>query len=159
MAGGQAKTCKAVRAQGRLGRATLTCPVAPSVVKGVMGANGDRLRVGACLPMSEDVLMVSGSRRLTTEDRGAKRLVITGRVHDGKYRAWTQEQAQHLGVSGWVRNRHDGTVEILAVGAPGAVEQLIAHCWDGPPAADVTDIAVEGADGVAPRRFDVKPTV
>ena len=92
-------------------------------------------------------------------DRIARRLRIHGRVQGVWYRAWTLETAQRLGLDGWVRNRLDGTVEVLAVGSADAVEKLIAACRDGPPAAKVERIEIEDAKGIVPRGFTKKPTV
>lgn len=76
------------------------------------------------------------------------------------YRAGMREQAQALGVTGWVRNRADGSVEALVHGTPAAVEALIAWARRGPPAARVTDIRISeaAADG-APAGFVLRPSV
>ena len=92
-------------------------------------------------------------------DRTARRLRIHGRVQGVWFRAWTLETAQGLGLDGWVRNRTDGTVEALAVGAPDDIEKLIAACHEGPPAAKVVRVEVEEAKGIVPRGFTKKPTV
>lgn len=77
------------------------------------------------------------------------RLRITGRVQAVGYRAWAIEAAARLDLRGWVRNRRDGSVELLASGAEKAVAALIEACRRGPPAARVADIAVaeEAEDG------------
>ena len=73
------------------------------------------------------------------------RLVIAGRVQGVGYRDFVRTEAEARGLSGWVRNRRDGTVEAFASGAPDAVDDLIAACWRGPPAARVADIHIEPA--------------
>jgi len=65
------------------------------------------------------------------------RLVIEGRVQGVWFRDSTRREAVSLGVSGWVRNRPDSSVEVLAEGAEAEVEKLISWCQHGPPAADV----------------------
>ena len=55
----------------------------------------------------------------------AVRLVITGRVQGVGFRAWTCGEARRRGLRGWVRNRHDGSVEALLIGAPEAVEAML----------------------------------
>ncbi len=70
----------------------------------------------------------------------AVRLVIRGRVQGVWFRAWTMRTARGLGLDGWVRNRADGTVEVVAAGAPAALEALIAACRQGPPAARVETV-------------------
>ncbi len=68
----------------------------------------------------------------------AKRLRISGVVQGVGYRVWMVRQAQQCGVSGWVRNRGDGTVEALVYGDTAAVEELLRACRRGPPGATVT---------------------
>lgn len=66
--------------------------------------------------------------------------VVSGRVHGVNYRAATQSQAQRLGLTGWVRNRPDGSVEVMAEGPRVALEQLAAFLHRGPPAAWVAAV-------------------
>ncbi|HEY8377003.1 MAG TPA: acylphosphatase [Nannocystis sp.] len=82
---------------------------------------------------------------------------VEGRVQGVYYRASTQAQAQALGLRGWVRNLPDGRVELRAQGPRARVEQLIAWCRQGPPAARVTDVDVtwEAVDSELPRSFTV----
>ena len=68
---------------------------------------------------------------------------VTGRVQGVSYRASTIEEARRLGVTGWVRNRSDGSVELEAQGAAGQVEALLAWCAVGPPAARVSEVTVK----------------
>lgn len=72
----------------------------------------------------------------------ARRLRVHGKVQAVYFRQSTVQAAQALGVAGWVRNRHDGTVEALAVGAPGAVQALIDWAHRGPAAARVDRVEV-----------------
>ncbi len=65
-----------------------------------------------------------------------RRLRIHGRVQGVFFRNWTRDKARALGVRGWVRNRLDGSVELVAYGEDEAVEVLIAACRTGPPAAE-----------------------
>lgn len=76
----------------------------------------------------------------------AKRLIISGRVQGVGFRQWMAARAEALGVSGWVRNRRDGTVEALVDGDTPAVEQLLRECRQGPRLADVASITEELAD-------------
>ncbi|MBM4310946.1 MAG: acylphosphatase [Deltaproteobacteria bacterium] len=62
---------------------------------------------------------------------------VSGRVQGVFFRAETREQAQRLGLCGWVRNLPDGRVELLAEGDAQAVRSLIAWCRTGPPHARV----------------------
>jgi acylphosphatase len=89
----------------------------------------------------------------------AVRLRIEGRVQGVGYRAWTVGQAASLGLSGWVRNRLDGTVEVLAVGSASAVDAVIDACRQGPRSARVTAVNIEPAQGIVADGFREMPTV
>lgn len=65
------------------------------------------------------------------------RLLIQGRVQGVWFRDSTRSQAIALGVCGWVRNRRDGSVEVLAEGPEDAVRRLVAWCHRGPSSARV----------------------
>lgn len=84
--------------------------------------------------------------------------IIHGRVQGVGYRSWTVKNAQKLGLTGWVRNRADGTVEALFCGAPTAVEAMIEGCADGPLAARVRTIDRKLSDQVPPADFKQLPT-
>ena len=87
------------------------------------------------------------------------RLTITGRVQGVGYRDWAMVKALQLGLTGWVRNRSDGSVEALIVGEEGAVGQMIEDCRRGPPAARVDGIDVDPVDlDVLPEGFTRLPT-
>jgi len=88
-----------------------------------------------------------------------RRLRIHGRVQGVFYRAWSADAARALGLRGWVRNRRDGSVEMLVAGDEDAVRRLIESCRTGPPAARVERIDVEEAWDEAPARFETRPTV
>lgn len=70
---------------------------------------------------------------------------IEGRVQGVWYRGWALEQAKHLHLDGWVRNRADGSVEALFSGPPKAVDAMLSACWNGPPAAQVGDVSFHSA--------------
>lgn len=70
------------------------------------------------------------------------RAIVTGRVQGVWYRAHTRDKAVELGLSGFVRNLPDGTVEIVAQGDAGAVDALMSWARIGPPLAEVTDLRV-----------------
>jgi acylphosphatase len=89
----------------------------------------------------------------------ARRLVISGRVQGVGFREATVDAARAAGVAGWVRNRADGTVEVLVQGSPDAVDRLVAWCRRGPPLARVAgvDVATAAADASL-ERFERLPT-
>jgi acylphosphatase len=80
---------------------------------------------------------------------------ITGMVQGVFFRAWTAERARELGVSGWVRNAPDGSVEAHLEGEKWPVQQLIEQLHGGPPTAKVVTVAVEDADFKRIDGFDV----
>ena len=88
----------------------------------------------------------------------ALHLIIGGRVQGVGYRAWVAEEAASRGLSGWVRNRRDGSVEALVAGDAGVVEEFLERCRDGPRAASVSSVTSESYDGPLPRGFTVRPT-
>lgn len=90
--------------------------------------------------------------------RLTRRLVIRGRVQGVFYRGWSEQQARALGLAGWVRNRRDGTVEMLISGEEAAVAEMIARCRAGPGAARVEHIEVEESVEVPPDGFETRPT-
>lgn len=73
-------------------------------------------------------------------DKSAVYLKISGRVQGVYYRASMQEEAQKLGLTGWVMNRSNGSVEALAEGSKAKLEELIAWCQQGPAGARVTAV-------------------
>jgi acylphosphatase len=86
-------------------------------------------------------------------------LTITGRVQGVGFRYAMQQEAQRLGVTGWVRNRRDGSVEALAQGSADAVDALVAWARRGPPGARVADLQVVPATSEETLAgFELRPT-
>lgn len=88
-----------------------------------------------------------------------RRLRIHGRVQGVWFRGWAVDVARELGLSGWVRNRHDGSVEILAEGPEEAIEALIERCRQGPSGARVEQVQAEETDEAAPAGFEQRETL
>ena len=84
----------------------------------------------------------------------ARRLVMHGRVQGVFYRDWTVDAARSLGLTGWVCNRPDGTVEAHLEGAGIAVARMIAAMQDGPPRAGVDRIERSEAHVKGFKSFD-----
>ena len=94
-----------------------------------------------------------------------RRVVVRGRVQGVGYRAWVEYQARRLGLSGWVRNRRDGSVEAVFEGEASIVANMVASCRQGPGSALVDDVADEEANAdvlalrCAGEGFSVLPTI
>jgi acylphosphatase len=90
--------------------------------------------------------------------RIARHLTIHGRVQGVWYRAWTVETARALDLTGWVRNRVDGSVEALVVGEADEIDRFIALAKNGPPAAQVERIDIDDAADEGLTGFEKRPT-
>ena len=77
------------------------------------------------------------------------RLCIRGRVQGVGFRDWTVTAARADGLTGWVRNRRNGSVEAFLVGAPPAVAVMRAACESGPALARVDTVDEAEAPGDA----------
>ena len=88
-----------------------------------------------------------------------RHLRVHGRVQGVWYRGWAVDAARALGLAGWVRNRRDGSVEMLLSGSNEAVAAMIARCREGPPAAIVDRVDVSESDDAAPAGFEARPTL
>jgi acylphosphatase len=90
--------------------------------------------------------------------RNAAGLLIEGRVQGVGYRWWAVEIARGLGLDGWVRNRTDGSVAILAIGDADDIQRLADACRRGPPGASVSSVKVEAAEDDRSEGFVQKAT-
>ncbi len=79
----------------------------------------------------------------------AVRVRISGRVQGVFFRAWTVEEATRRNLDGWVRNCRDGTVEAVFSGPVAEVEEMVAACRKGPPAAVVTGLEQAPVEAIA----------
>jgi acylphosphatase len=83
---------------------------------------------------------------------------ITGRVQGVGYRAWAVRQAQKRGLRGWVRNRLDGSVEVMIIGDEPEIADMIAACRKGPSLAQVETVAPRPAQDDGSIGFTDRPT-
>ena len=91
----------------------------------------------------------------------SRHFIVSGRVQGVGYRDALRDEAEKRNVSGWVRNRRDGSVEALVQGAPEAVDAIIAWARRGPSIARVTDLQVNPPPAELDRpyaRFERWPT-
>ena len=77
-----------------------------------------------------------------TSEPAARRLVVSGRVQGVFFRTSCQEQAEALGLSGWVRNTSAGAVEAWVEGEPARIDDLVRWCREGPRLDDVDEVEV-----------------
>ena len=75
-------------------------------------------------------------------DQKSVSMRVSGRVQGVAYRAWARDQAEELGLVGWVRNEDDGSVSAYIAGPAKLVDEMIARMRRGPRAASVADIVV-----------------
>lgn len=89
-----------------------------------------------------------------------RQIHVSGRVQGVGFRAGLQATATEVGVSGWVRNRSDGTLEALLHGPADAVDAVISWARRGPPASRVSEVRVMPADAPPEqtRGFQLLPT-
>jgi len=86
----------------------------------------------------------------------SRHITITGSVQGVGFRYACRQCARSLGLTGWVRNAGDGSLEIHAEGADPALDALIAWCHDGPPGARVRDVRVNPAAAQSSGTFEIR---
>jgi len=85
------------------------------------------------------------------------RITVRGRVQGVGYRASTVHQAERLGLTGWVRNQADGSVQLEVQGPAGKVAEMEAWCRRGPSLSKVSHVDVDDREVVAGEAdFDVR---
>ncbi len=88
-----------------------------------------------------------------------KHLVIRGRVQGVGFREAMGSEAKSLGVTGWVRNRLEGSVEAVVQGSDAQVESIIQWARRGPSSARVTQIEIDDSNDYGPfAEFERYPT-
>jgi acylphosphatase len=85
-----------------------------------------------------------------------RHLLLTGHVQGVFFRAWAQGEARELGVSGWIRNCPDGSVEAHLSGDENAVERMVARMRRGPSNARIENFTIEEVPPESPGRFEVR---
>lgn len=87
----------------------------------------------------------------------SRHLVVRGRVQGVGYRNYIEYKANQLGIKGWVRNRHDGSVEAVVQGTLTKVAEIIECAKRGPRAAEVASVEIGNA-GEEYQDFVIRPT-
>jgi acylphosphatase len=84
----------------------------------------------------------------------SKHVVVQGQVQGVFYRQGAEDAANEIGVAGWVRNRDDGSVEMVVEGADDAVDRMVAWAREGSPQAQVTSVDVSDTEPQGLRSFE-----
>ena len=85
-----------------------------------------------------------------------RRVVVRGRVQGVFFRDSCRQQAEAVGVGGWVRNEPDGTVAAVFEGSPDGVHRMVDWCRSGPAYARVSGIEVHDESPTGETRFRVR---
>jgi acylphosphatase len=93
---------------------------------------------------------------VASDDLIRRRVVVHGRVQGVFFRDSAQARAEAEGVSGWIANRDDGTVEAALEGPPDAVERMVAFCLSGPERARVEQVKQSDEEPEGIRGFTVR---
>ena len=88
----------------------------------------------------------------------AVRVIVEGRVQGVGYRAWVSREAQSRNLSGWVRNRGDGSVEAVFAGDQAKVAAMVEACRSGPRLAVVSNVRLDSWPDKPPPGFSVRPS-
>ena len=86
----------------------------------------------------------------------AMHCIVKGKVQGVWFRQSTLEQAQALGLTGWVRNNDNGEVELLACGEESALSNLKRWLWQGPEHANVQEVIIEEVPQQTFDKFTIK---
>ena len=81
---------------------------------------------------------------------------VTGRVQGVWFRAWTRQQAQALGLTGWVRNEADGSVRAHLEGLADAVDDMLKRLWQGPDLSEVSAVEANPAPPLGLPDFTIR---
>jgi acylphosphatase len=93
---------------------------------------------------------------MAREERKAVLLRVEGRVQGVGFRVWARDEAERLGLDGWVRNEPDGSVRAHLEGAAAAVSAMLERLRAGPPGAAVTAVTPKKtATGTVGRGFRI----
>ena len=80
-------------------------------------------------------------------------VIVKGKVQGVFFRASTKQQAIDLGITGWVKNLSDGSVEVVSEGSSVKIEQLLSWLYHGPKLAEVKELVLISDDSVRSQTF------
>jgi len=87
---------------------------------------------------------------------GARRVLVSGRVQGVGFRYYAVLRARELGLAGWVRNLHDGRVEVHLEGDAAELERMVDWLREGPPSARVDEVEARMERPVGERGFHLR---
>ncbi len=90
------------------------------------------------------------------DDRETRRYLVSGRVQGVGFRWFVEREAAQLNITGWVRNREDGRVEVMATGTREQLSALHGRLREGPRAARVDEVAVSSAPFLNAQSFGIE---
>ena len=91
-----------------------------------------------------------------SDNRETCRFVVSGRVQGVGFRWFVEREAATLSITGWVRNREDGRVEVMATGTREQLSALHGHLREGPRASRVDEVAVSPAPFLEAKSFGIE---
>jgi acylphosphatase len=91
-----------------------------------------------------------------SDERETRRFLVSGRVQGVGFRWFVEREAVTVGVTGWVRNREDGRVEVMATGTRQQLATLHARLREGPRAARVDEVAASSAPFLDAKSFGIE---
>jgi acylphosphatase len=91
-----------------------------------------------------------------SDDRETRRYMVSGRVQGVGFRWFVEREAATLGVTGWVRNRDNGSVEVMATGTRQQLAALHGRLREGPRAARIDEVAVSPAPFLDAKSFGIE---
>jgi len=91
-----------------------------------------------------------------SDERETRRYVVSGRVQGVGFRWFVEREAATLEITGWVRNRDDGSVEVMATGTDEKLSALHRRLREGPRAARVDEVAVSSAPFLDAKSFGIE---
>lgn len=86
-------------------------------------------------------------------------VLVSGRVQGVAYRYWTQIEAQHRKLTGFVRNRRDGSVEAVFCGEQSVVDAMVQSCWQGPTLSNVVEVSAKPFECAPMSSFEILATL